>query len=482
MIGFATILIPLALLMYLAYRGISVLLLAPLLAALAAVLSQDVPVLAGYTQVFMKALGGFVILYFPLFLLGAIFGKLMEASGAAATIADWFIAHLGAERAILAVVLACAVLTYGGVSLFVVAFGVYPVAAALFRQANVPRRLLPASIALGAFTFTMTALPGTPAIQNAIPMPFFKTTPFAAPGLGVIAGAVMLAIGMAWLSYRRRVAERGNEGYGEPEEPSSAHIERSLRPLAHGEGYDVAEVGTRTVDKPGVHVALLPIVLVIVLNYAFSRLVFPVMDTAYLALPRYGQTGIDQVSGLWSIICALLLSNVVILVINYRRIEGIRRALDDGASASALPIFNTASLVGFGAVIATLPAFAAIRDGVLAIAPGNPLISLSISVNILAGITGSASGGLSIALETLGASYLAMASETGTDAEVMHRVAAIATGGLDSLPHNGAVITLLSICKLGHRQAYPDIFVVAVAGPIVALVVVLVLASFFGAF
>uniref|UniRef100_UPI0035ADFF89 GntP family permease n=1 Tax=Paracoccus sp. TaxID=267 RepID=UPI0035ADFF89 len=191
--GLLGIFLSLILLMYLAYRGINVLILAPLLAMLAVLMSGGLPVLATYTQVFMKSLGGYVITYFPLFLLGAIFGKVMADSGAARTIAEMIVKKVGSDRAILAVVLACGVLTYGGVSLFVVAFAIYPIANALFRRADVPKRLLPAAIALGSFTFTMTAFPGTPAIQNAIPMPFFGTNVFAAPVLGTFAGLVMLA-------------------------------------------------------------------------------------------------------------------------------------------------------------------------------------------------------------------------------------------------------------------------------------------------
>ena len=202
------IVLALVLLVALAYRGVSVLLLSPLCALLAVLFSPDVPLLASYTQVFMKALGGFVIAFFPLFLLGAVFGKLMEVSGAALSISQGIVRWLGKQHAVLAVVLACAVLTYGGVSLFVVAFAVYPIAAALFRQAQLPKRLIPATIALGAFTFTMTALPGTPAIQNAIPMPYFGTSPFAAPGLGSIGGAMMLIIGWWWIVWRAKSAKR----------------------------------------------------------------------------------------------------------------------------------------------------------------------------------------------------------------------------------------------------------------------------------
>lgn len=482
MIGIAGILLALMLLMALAYRGFSVLLLAPLLASFVLLFGQDAPILASYTQIFMRALGNFAVQYFPLFLLGAVFGKLMEASGAAKSIAHWIVSRLGRGHAILAIVLACAVLTYGGVSLFVVAFAVYPIAAALFRQTGTPKRLIPAAIALGAFTFTMTALPGTPAIQNAIPMPYFKTTPFAAPGLGIIAGAIMLGFGIAWLRRRARRAAGGGEGYGEAETETGPVLDKALRPLAQGEGYDLMEVGVDSAGHPGIVVAMLPVILVVALNYVFSTIVFPSFDADYLAQPKYGAAMLDQLVGLWSIICALFLSNLSLLALNFRRIADIRRALDDGASASVLPIFNTASLVGFGAVIASLPAFALIRDAVLDIAPRNPLISLSIAVNILAGITGSASGGMSIALQTLGGSYLELGRSAGISPELLHRVTAIATGGLDALPHNGAVITLLSICKLDHRDAYPDIFMVAVVGPIAALVMVVMLGTWLGSF
>ncbi|MEO8269845.1 MAG: GntP family permease, partial [Aureliella sp.] len=214
MFGILGIVLSLLLLMTLAYRGLNVLVLAPAMALLAVLLGREAPLLATYTQVYMVSLGGYLVKYFPLFLLGSIFGKLMGDSGSAQAISQFIVARLGQQRAILAIVLSCAILTYGGVSLFVVAFAVYPIAAELFRASGTPKRFIPGAIALGAFTFTMTALPGTPAIQNAIPMPFFGTTPFAAPMLGIIGGFIMLCGGMIWLNRRaRRAVERG-EGYG----------------------------------------------------------------------------------------------------------------------------------------------------------------------------------------------------------------------------------------------------------------------------
>jgi H+/gluconate symporter-like permease len=482
MLSIFGILLSLAALMVFAYRGVSVLILAPL-AALAAVAFSDAPFLASYTQVFMKALGGFIVLYFPLFLLGAIFGKLMEASGAARALSTAIVARLGAERAVLAIVLACALLTYGGVSLFVVAFAVYPIAAELFRAADVPKRLIPATIALGAFTFTMTALPGTPAIQNAIPMPYFGTTPFAAPGLGLIGGAVMLGLGLAWLARRARQARAAGEGYGTADAPP-APLQRTDREHALGEGYDVAELGPARSggDLPHFAVALAPIVLVVLLNYLLAEIVLPRVDTSYLAADLYGATRLDAVRGVWAIIVALAASILLLIALARRHLPQLKETLDAGATASVAPIFNTASQVGYGAVIASLAGFVLVRDAVLGIAPGNPLISLAIAVNVLAGITGSASGGMSIALQTLGSTYLEMAQAANIAPELLHRVTAIATGGLDALPHNGAVITLLAVCGLTHRQSYVDILVVAVLVPLVALAVVVALGSVVGSF
>jgi H+/gluconate symporter-like permease len=463
------IVLALALLMALAYRGISVLILAPLMALLAALLSPGAPLLASYTQVFMPALGGFVIAFFPLFLLGAVFGKLMEDSGAARVIAQVIVRALGLQRAILAIVLACAVLTYGGVSLFVVAFAVYPIAAALFRQADIPQRLIPGTIALGAFTFTMTALPGTPAIQNAIPMPYFGTTPFAAPGLGLLGGACMLVLGTLWLVRRAASARARGEGFGEMAAPTAPAEPANAAAPVPADGAAFAR-------------AIAPVVLVIGLNYALASWLLPALDTGYLAEPRYGATRIDNLRGIWAVITALTAATVLLVLLQRPQLPRLGRTLEQGASGSVLPLLNTASQVGFGAVIASLAGFALIRDAVLGIAPGNPLVSMSIAVNILAGITGSASGGMSIALQTLGETWLAMGQSAGIAPELMHRVVAIATGGLDALPHNGAVITLLGICGVSHRQAYADIFVVAVAIPVVSLVLVVVLGTVFGSF
>ena len=462
MIGLFGIVLSLGLLMYLAYRGISVLVLAPILALVAVLFSGEGAVLLGtYTQIFMQSLGGYVVKYFPIFLLGALFGKLMDDSGAARTIARWLVSKLGQQQSLLSIVLACGILTYGGVSLFVVGFAVYPIAAALFRESNLPKRFIPGAIALGALTFTMTALPGTPAIQNAIPMPFFSTDAFAAPILGIIGGLIMLVGGMWWLSYRVKNAVAGGEGYGEHHEE---------------------QVEINVENDPSITFALLPIILVITANFALSKYLLPLLDTTYLADAKYGATSLNTVLGTWAIICALVLACLVLIVSNWKRWQDLKNTINKGAFGSLLPIFNTASEVGYGSVIASLGAFIVVRDFLVGLSPSNPLISEAIVVNVLAGITGSASGGLSIALNTMGEVYLNLGSQFNISPELLHRIASMASGGLDALPHNGAVISLLAICGLTHRQSYPDIGMVAVVIPLIALVAVIALGTLFGSF
>ena len=202
MIGVIGVIISLILLIMLAYKGWSVILIAPILALIASVFvifeGGDFHMMAIYTETYMPNLASYVKANFPIFLLGAVFGKVMDLSGCAKSIAETIVAKAGRGKELWAVVLSCAIITYGGVSLFVAAFAIYPIGAALFRETDIPKRLLPPAIALGAFTFTMTAIPGTPQIQNTIPMAYFGTDTFAAPVLGIVAALIMLLGLFTW--------------------------------------------------------------------------------------------------------------------------------------------------------------------------------------------------------------------------------------------------------------------------------------------
>ncbi|MGI6246287.1 MAG: GntP family permease [Pseudochelatococcus sp.] len=485
--GILGILISLGLLIWLAYRGWSILLLAPACAIIVALLAGQ-PALANWTQIFMGNAAGFVAQFFAIFLLGAVFGKLMEASGSVQAIANHMTEKLGTGRAILAIVLAGAVVTYGGVSLFVAFFVLAPMGHALFKAANIPHRLMPAAIMLGTSTFTMSAMPGTPAIQNAIPMPFFGTNPFAAPGLGIIASAIMLGFGLWWLGRAERKARLAGERYtyaGVGDETAAtaagSEIVRARATAAREFDPDEIKRGGRASRLPPIHVAAAPLVVVVLVNLIMSFAVLPNYDASYLATDAFGNTSLSAVAGVWSVIVALFAAILVLVATNRKRLPRIRATLDSGANASVLPILNVASLVGFGAVVAAMPAFEMVKQWVLGI-EGGPLVSLAISTNILAALTGSASGGLTIALDALGPTYMQIASQTGLDPGLMHRVAVIGAGTLDALPHNGAVVTLLAVCGSTHKDSYFDIVMAGIVSALVALVAVIVLGSTLGSF
>ena len=462
MIGLIGLIVSLLALMYFAYRGVNVLVLAPLCATLAVLFQPELydsatqgMTLAFYTQVFMGALGKYVIQYFPVFLLGAIFGKLMNDSKAAEVIGETISNKVGSKHAILATVLACAILTYGGVSLFVVAFCVYPISVSLFAQAGIHKKFIPGAIAIGSFTFTMTALPGTPAIQNAIPMPYFGTTSFAAPGLGIIAGLIMFGLGMVWMNW---------------------HAGKFRAPVME------ATKKTTTEGRPSFLLAISPLLIVIVANYLFSQVLIPKWEAGFLSGTKFGGVELKAVKGLWAIILSLTLAIGFILLALRRHNPKAVDSINNGTMGSLLPIFNTSSEVGYGAVIASLASFAILKESVMSISPGNPLISEAIAINALAGITGSASGGMSIGLEVLGARYLELATQLNISPDLLHRVATLSSGGFDTLPHNGAVISLLTICGLTHKDSYLDIFVTACAIPVISTIVVIILGSVFGSF
>ncbi len=482
--GMFGILLGLGLLVWLAYRGWSVLGLAPVAALIAAAFAGE-PLLANWTQTFMMSAADFIASFFPLFLLGALFGKLMDDSGSVTAIANFMTHKLGPNRSVLAVVLAGALVTYGGVSLFVAVFVLAPMGQALFRAANIPNRLLPAAVMLGTATFTMSALPGSPAIQNAIPMPFFGTTPFAAPGLGFIAAAIMLGFGLWWLTRAEKLARKAGEGFSGPIDSAvaAAHNPVVRERASVAREFDPAEIehGKRSAELPGIFVALLPLIVVIAVNLTMSLVVLPRLDTSYLALPRWGETSLASVGGVWSVIVALSAAIVVLYVFNRSRFPTLRETVDAGLNAAALPVIGVASLVGFGAVVASMPAFQVVSDWVLGI-EGGPLVGLAFATNVLSALTGSASGGLTIALGALGETYMKLAAVYGIDPALMHRVAVIGAGSLDSLPHNGAVVTLLAVCGATHKQSYFDIVMVAIVSALLALAAVIILGSAFGSF
>lgn len=447
--GISILILSIVLLIYLSFKGISILIVAPLLSMGIMFLTGDMPSLYALTGPFMQVTSSYIGSYFPIFLGGAIFGKIMGDTGAARAISHFISEKLGKERAVLAVVLATSLLTYGGVSLFVVVFAVYPLAVALFEEADIPKRFMPGAIALGAFTFTMTALPGSPQYINSMPTNHLGTNIYAAPILGILSSALILGSGIMWLNRRVAVAKRAGECFDGEKTTDFAHLDRSTMPSPAS--------------------SFTPIAVIFVLNWVLVNNVFKNATVA----AKFKDFG--GINGNWPVTIALVVAILISLVLFRKFIPTPLALIGKGAESSLSPIFNTAVIVGFGGVIKATAAFEGVKAWVLAL-PIPGLYKVAISTSLMAGVTGSSSGGTGIALEALGKSFMDM----GLNPEAIHRVMLIAAGGLDSLPHCGAVITLLAVCAVSHKKGYTDIGVLTVIIPILSLLAVIVLHNITG--
>jgi len=421
----------LVLLIVLTIRGMNLMVAGPLCALIVAmtsgipVFSSGVEEQADLLTNYMSGFSGFVQAWFLMFLLGSLFGKLMEESGSADSVSKWIVSKLGMKHAVLAVVLACAVLTYGGVSLFVVAFSVYPMALSLFKEANLPRRFIPATLAFGSVTFTMTSA-GSPEVQNWIPIKYLGTTPYAAWEVSLVVAVFMALFGFWWL--RRMITKA----------------------LANGEAFHSREGDPQVEEKslPSPILSLVPLVLVLVSSFI---------------LHGYFKQ--------YALMVALLLGVLSCWAINHRYIRQLGQAINQGTTGALIAIGNTSAVVGFGAVAKATPAFLVAVEFMTNL-PGNELIGAAVAISVIAGMTGSASGGQAIALPILAPHYV----DAGVDPEQLHRVVAISSGALDSLPHNGYVVTTIrAICGETHKDAYGPMGALTVIVPVLGVIMAIAL-------
>lgn len=439
------IFVGLVVLILLAYRGHSIVWVAPFSAVIVALLS-GMDVLQTYLGDYINGTAGYVISWFPAFFLGAVYGKIMDRTGSARSLANKLVSLIGSKYAILAVVLPCLLMTYGGISLFVVVFVIYPMGYAIYREADLPRTLLPGAIAFGAFGITMTAIPGTPQIQNIIPTTYYNTTATAAPLMSIVAVLLIGIPGYIYLEWRANKARK--QGLHFVEDPK------------------YLETASEVVEQPSWHwlCGLIPLVVVVLMLNVLPNLL--------------AKAGVAEWSSSQAIVVALIGGIVTVCLMNAHQLKSILPAINDGANGSLGAIMNTACAVGFGSVVKVVPGFTLLKNAMLNM-PGSILFSEAVAVNVLAGATGSASGGMSIALEALAPQYLEKAMAIGLNPEYLHRIASLASGGLDTLPHNGAVLTLLAVSNCKHKESYMDICVTSCIIPVIAS---LLLAFFWGIF
>ncbi|MDR0826324.1 MAG: GntP family permease [Desulfovibrio sp.] len=454
------IIIALAALITVAYRGYSVIIFAPIVALAAVLFFEPLAILPAYTNLFMQRTSEFVRNFFPLFMLGAIFGKVVEMSGFAKSITLAIFKMVGPKNAILTIVLVAAILSYGGVSAHVIVFSVYPFAAEMFKLAVIPKRLIPGAIWLGGITFTMDCFPGSPQIQNIIPTSFFKTDAYAAPILGIVGGLFVFVLGLLYFMHLQKKAAAKGETY-------SSGVELLQEPAP----FDPSQ------KLPPWQIAIIPLVLVGVVNYLMTKYGVPALFGEQYSLSFPGLkapivVSVAAMRGLWAVEIAMVAAILcTILLAPKAVIKGFTDGMKQAMAAALLAIMNTASEYGYGSIIAALPGFLFLVEFFKHVS-GDPLVAEAITVNVLAGIVGSASGGISIAMGAMSDMFIQMANEANIPLEVAHRVASMASGGMDSLPHNGAVITAMFVTGLTHRQAYMPILATTVIKTVAVPVVI----------
>ncbi|MCG5102365.1 GntP family permease [Oceanobacillus alkalisoli] len=440
-VGMLGLMLSLVLLIYLTMKGINII-IAAIIASFTVAITGGINLETAMLDSYMTGFTGYFASWFLVFLLGAIFGKVMQETKSAESIANWIKNTFGTKRAVFAVVAAAAIMTYGGVSLFVVGFAVYPIAVSLFRSANLPHRFIPAALVFGSISFTMTS-PGSPEIQNIIPTEFFGTSPTAGGFIGVLMGLAIMIVGGLWLGSLVRKASKNGETFSPPK------VKNEIAAAVEVEELE----GLKIQDLPNIMVSIIPLALVIIILNILGQFINP--TTALLI--------------------ALVIGITVACITMKRFLKEFWETLAAGTHNSLVAIANTCAVVGFGSVAAEVSAFNTLIEGLVNM-PGPPLLGLAIGVTIICGITGSASGGLGIALPILAPIYLAQ----GVDPGAAHRVSALASGGLDSLPHNGYVVTTVrAICGETHRRAYKPILFVSIIVPTAVTLLAVLLYSIF---
>ena len=418
-------------LIYFAYRGVGALPLT-LLAGLAVIITNQMNLWQSFSEFYMKGYVGFLNSYFFIFASSALYAKIMEDSGAAIAIGYKFIDWFGKKRAVLIVFLATAVLTYGGISVFVVIFAITPIIMLLFKEANLPRRLAMGPLLAGAATFTMTTLPGSPQLPNVIPTRFLGTNMVAAPILSLFAAVVMFVTCYLYLKWeeRRLVALGETFTYPAGVDPTIYEVNRD--------------------ELPPAALSFIPLITLITVIVGLKSII-----TNSTAL----------------VVFAMLTASAVALLLNWNRIKDKKETFNKGLGGAILAIASPCAVVAFGTLVQNTPAFTNIIQWLLNLNM-NAFIMGPLATAIISGITGSSSGGLTITLQTLSDQLMA----SGANMSIVHRLMAIAAGSLDTLPHSSGLFLMFGILGLTHKESYRFVFVTTVLIPALVCVLLVVAA------
>lgn len=428
MVGIIGLILAIIFLIVGAYKGLGALPLS-LIGACIVALTNGMNLWDALSQFYMGGYAGTYSSYFLLFAFSGLYAKIMDNAGCTTIIGykmiDWF----GKKNVILVSILITAILTYGGVSLFVVIFAVGPIVFMLMKEADLPRSMIPGMIYVGAATFTMTALPGSPQLTNIIPTSYIGTSMTAAPILGIICSIALFVFGFIYIKKETAKRVAAGENWTFPENYNTKNMEVKDRSLL-----------------PAAWKAFVPMIFLIAFIIVGGRFI---ADATLLAC------------------IAMLLASLIAYILNYDHLKSfsIKKILTDGLGDAIPAIGGLAAVVAFGTVVQNSAAFASIVESVLSL-DLSPYLKGIVSTAVISGVTGSSSGGLRVMYQSMSEFFIA----SGCNLDILHRLTAIAAGSLDSLPHCSGLFLLLAYTGLSHKEGYVPVFVVSVIIPAVVVI------------
>lgn len=431
MVGVIGVFLGLAILMYLTYKGWHMGLVS-VLAALVIIIFNGMGIWNGFSEGYATAFKNFAGTWFLMFLLGAVFGKIMEESGAAASVSNFIVNKLGKKQIVLIILITTAILAYGGISVFVIMFTMYPMCMALFKEADIPKKLFPAMSICMAGTTCMTFLPGSPSVPNLVPTEVLGTTIYAAPVIGIICGLFVFALDYVFFTCMiKRCAARGEHFV-----PASDDVIVDIS--------DAAQMA----KLPPVGKSFAPIVVLIVSAFVLMKVLTPSNFAVITAMTLASLTG----------------------VVLFRDKFNVKSAISAGMNNGFNSLMITSAIMGFGGVVTASPAFQTFVDWILGLQM-NPILFACLGINVICAITGSASGGITIFWNTL-AEYMI---NTGINPQILHRITCIACSGLDAMPHSSGIVLANNVGKTEMKDSYIYMFMSNAVIPLCGLVLAIIL-------
>lgn len=435
-INIGGILFAVCLLMFLAYKDVN-LYFSTLVCSLIVIFSNGLDIWEGLQTGYANSFGNFVITYLYIFIVGVLFGEVIKDSGIAEVLGYKIVNLIGEKNAMFGVIFINFIMGTIGVSGYVLVFCTVPICRIMFKRAGLPMSVMPAAQLLGC-ALGAGVLPYNPILNNVIPSTYLGTSLGAQPFLGVLAFLLLAIPGSLYCKYIG---------------------EKSKKSMVAKDGQDtVSEIKAfekeyQNKSKPNMFQCVLPCIVLLIIIVLFDK----------------------QFDSNKLVALSITAGTIIAFILNWKRLKSSwTQTISNGFTQGSSAITLAATVMGFAGVVQMTPAFSKLVDWCLSIEL-HPYLTEAISINLLAGITGSAAAGIQIFMEAFASPFLSM----GMDAAIMHRLAPIASFGLNTLPHNATVVLSLKYMNVTYKESYKPVIVTTILLPTISSIMTTLFAIIF---